>query len=187
MGMMIVVGRGKGITGIELTPNMPFDVKALKTHPLKNFLVGTKWEGTEFVREKELTPAQKLYIVGWLNSDYIYDADNLRPEEWTPEDIDNEINGYYRKWDCYSIQSLAPIFEVEYGYPAGAFRSVCDYEDTTMLYLRVMFPFSDPAFVKRFSGVTEAAMEKEMNEFMRNITGEDRKYPVEICEEWWKD
>lgn len=32
MGMMVVVGRGKGIAGIELAPNMPFDVKALKLY-----------------------------------------------------------------------------------------------------------------------------------------------------------
>lgn len=186
MGMMVVANRGKGISGIGLEPNMPFDVKALKERPLKDFLAETKWAGIDFVHEKEFTPAQKIYIIGWLNADYIYGADKLKPEQWEPAYIEDEIDGSC-DWERYSMYALAPIFEVEYGYPTGAFRSVCDYEDTTMLYLRVMFPFSNPEFVKRFSGVTEETMEEEMNEFMRNITGKDRTYSVEICEEWWKD
>lgn len=187
MGMMVVANRGKGISGIKLEPDMPFDVRALKEHKINDFLTGTRWKDTDFVHEKELSLVQKAFVIGRLHSDYIYNEEKLRPEKWTPEDVDNEINGYYRNWDCYSVQSLAPIFEVEYGYPAGAFRSVCDYEDTTMLYLRVMFPFSNPEFVKRFSCVTEETMEKEMNEFMQNIAGKDKTYSVEICEEWWKD
>ncbi len=186
MGMMVVLNRGKGIADMELTPDMPFDVKALKEHPIKDFLTETKWAGIDFAHEKEFTPAQKIYIIGWLNADYIYEADKLKPEEWEPAYIADEIDDSC-DWERYSMYALAPIYEVEYGYPAGTFRSVMDYEDNKMLYLRVMFPFNNPELTKRFSGVTRDMMGAEMNEFMRNVTGEDKKYPVGICEEWWKD
>lgn len=186
MGMMVVTGTGKGISGMELDEEMPFGVAALKDRPLNDFLVGTRGENTVFVHAEEFSPVEKAYIIGLAHTDYLYGSDDMTPGEWASADVKKQMEN---DRDCGQtlLWALAPIFEIEYGYPLGTFRSVQDYDDNTMMYLRRMFPFSDPELTKRFSGISEDDLENEMNEFMRKVTGENMEYQIEVCEEWWKD
>ena len=48
MGMMVVAGTGKGISGMDLNKEMPFGIAELKDRPLGVFLVGTRWESVVF-------------------------------------------------------------------------------------------------------------------------------------------
>lgn len=186
MGMMVVTGTGKGISGIELDEEMPFGVAALKDRPLNDFLAGTRGENTVFVHAEEFSPVEKAYIIGLAHTDYLYGADDMKPGEWTAKDVKEQMEKDYA-CDRRLLRSLAPIFEIEYRYPLRTFRSVQDYDDNTMLYLKKLFPFSDPELTKRFSGMSEGDLAKEMNEFMKKVTGENIEYEIETCEEWWKE
>ena len=186
MGMMVTAGAGKGIYNIVLGKDMPFEVDSLKTHPLNDFLVDTRWEKEKFAHEQEFSLAEKVFLIGYLGSDYIYNAANLHPGEWTPKEIEEQMEDDYY-WDRYSLRAVARIYEVEYGYPPKTFRSIMDYEDNRIFYLRDMAPFSDERLVQKFSGMSQKDWEDELNEFMKKLTGEDRHYDVKICEEWWKE
>lgn len=79
--------------------------------------------------------------------------------------------------------ALAEMFEEKYGYPAGSFRSVVDYEGMTMLFCNVQWPPKE--YCKAIAEMTEEKLERQLQEFLVELTG-DAKFEtksLETCNE----
>lgn len=83
--------------------------------------------------------------------------------------------------------ALAGMFEEKYGYPAGSFRSVSDYDGNVMLFCNSQWPPEE--YNQALAELTEEKLEKQMREFLVEVTG-DKEFAaceLEICEEYVKE
>ena len=184
MGMMVMTGKGKGINFDRdaFSEACPFDVKCLD-QPISNFLYKDD-KNLVFTHEKDFTNDQKVLLIGGIRDGDMAERQSANFEDITPKEIENSIFGYYAQRARAML--LSDLFAREYGYPEDMFRSVLDYDNNVMLYIPAGFPYSEKAD-KRFRELTEEKFIEQLNEFVKNITGEDDKHELDICEEWWKE
>lgn len=108
--------------------------------------------------------------------------------------VDRIIGPYYLEDENYFDDGPNRIvangmhwcFEKRYGYPFGSFRSVSDYDDNVMIFCNSLWPPKE--YNKNLAELTEEKLEKQLQEFLTEITGDSRyaDKKLELCEEYDK-
>ena len=85
------------------------------------------------------------------------------------------------------IYTLHFFFEKRYGYPLNSFTSISDYDHNVMIYCSTEWP--PKVYNKRLSELTEKKLEKQLREFLTDVTGdhEFEECDLEVCEMYTKD
>lgn len=111
-------------------------------------------------------------------------------EVLSADNVKEFINKYLGEDYCYDyivVNSLAPLFCYEYGYPQGSFTSINDYNGDNMIFCSIIYPPKE--YNEKLALLTENILEKQLQEFMYKLTGDElyKIQKLELCECYAKD
>ena len=170
MGWYHVAKSGKGMYLGEERKIVFQEDKLIPYLPTKDEAIKIGEMSEEKLKDYDEWPiVQKLASVDRIGAYYFEEEDFF-------EDFHNRIiaNGMH----C--------CFEKRYGYPFGSFRSVSDYDDNVMIFCNSLWPPKE--YNKNLAELTEEKLEKQLQEFLTEITGDSRyaDKKLELCEEYTK-